>query len=258
MFTDPGWDSSQTAAPREEWKTVLQPNTYVANVLSDIGNLTESQLDPTAQGSMDEDRTMFYFVQALQAHLAFENNTQYAVRCRVELCFVPNLSQRTSDNDDNLDVGIQTFKGGVNLQFAGMFSKFMRTEGTQSAESPQYVMLDAKEFILPPAQQYSTPAPPAQGAGISGFNNTKRKYVTLSKYYKRPKKLVWKSYVQQQPITGAQMCDNGNFLIQIMTDTTTLVAAADFSNPVGVKYWGTGGCKYYIKAGRPDIPLQGS
>lgn len=203
---------------------------------------------------MIEDRTLFYFVKSLQAHLAFENNTQYPVRCRVELCFVPNLSLRTAQPDDNLDVSINSFKGGVNLQFAGMFSKFMRTEGTQSADSPQYVMLDAKEFILPPAQSYSTP----EGNNITGFSNTKRKYVTLSKYYKRPKKLIWTSYVQQQPIQGPQMCDNGNFLIQLITDTTTLVTTPDFNSPVGVKYWGSGGCKYYIRAARPDVPLVGA
>lgn len=252
LQSDPGWDSSQTAAPREEHKVVLQPNTYNAFILSDIGNLTENQLDYQPQGSMVGERTNFYFVKSLQSFLAFENNTQYPVRIRAELCFVPNLSSRTDDTDDNLQSSINTFHNGVNLQFSGMFSKFMRTEGTASAKSPIYQLLAAKEIVLPAAVQYSTPAPPASGVGQAGFSNTRRKYMTLSKHYKRPKKLIWKSYVQQQEITGAQMCDNGNFVVQIITDTTTLVSSGELNRPIGVKYWGCSGCKYYIKAARLD------
>lgn len=256
FVSNTAWDTSQTAAPREEYKYVLQPNAYDANILSDIGNLTENSLVEQASGSVEYDRTMFYHVKSLQAFLCFENNTQYAVRCRVEMCYVPQLNAVTASQANNLASSITTFHGGVNLQFAGMFKKFQRTEGPTRADSPVFQLVAAKEFILPPAQQYQTPAPPAAGqAGIAGFNNTKRKYITLSKHYKRPKKLIWKSFVQQQPITGAQLCDNGNFIIQVMTDTTTLVSAGEMNQPIGVKYWGVGGCKYRIEAGRPDVPL---
>lgn len=206
---------------------------------------------------MVTDRTNEYHVKAAEAFLAFENNTQYPIRCRVEMCYVPNLNVRTSDQVDLLNPTMRTFKSGTNLKYAGMFRKYIRQTGTASASSPTYQLLAAREFVLPACYQYSTPAPPASGVGISGYNATRRKYISLKKYFKRPKKLLWKSYVQQQEITGPQMCDNGNILIQIITDTTTTVAAGDYQNPVGVKWWGVGGVKYYIRAGLLDVsPVQ--
>lgn len=264
LFSHPAWDTSQTAAPREEYKTVLQPNTYTASTLSQIGNLSENALVASATSAggntVNNKRTCFYHVKQLQCFLAFENNTQYAVRCRAELCYVPNLNVLTDQGAQHLNSSINSFHGGVNLQFAGMFKKYQRTEGSDQARSPVYQMLASKEFILPPAQSFITPAVPGSvngnaSSGVPGFPNTKRKYITLSKYYKRPKKLIWKSYQQGSLITGAQLCDNGNFILQIITDTTTVVNAAEYNQPIGVKYWGVGGCKYYVKAAKTDVPL---
>lgn len=232
----------------------MQPNVPGAQIISDIGNLTESQLLLASQGSQQPERSNFYYVKAIEAFMAFENNTAKPVRCRVELCYVPNLNARTGQAVDNLQTALETFHSGVNLKHAGMFRKYMRIQGTESAKSPTYRLLAAREFVLPAAVQYSTPAPPGQGAGVSGFPNQRRKYVTLRKYYKRPHKLIWKSYVQQQEITGPQLCDNGNFVLQWCSDTDTLVTAGEIIQSTGVRMWGTCGCKYFIKAGKLDNP----
>lgn len=253
LFADPAWGSASTSAPRENEKFVCQPNSFNAEILSDIGNLTENQLVGENQANMVTDRTNEYFIKAAETFLAFENNTDHPVRCRVEMVYVPNLNTRTADQQDLLNPTIHTFKSGTNLKYAGMFRKYIRQFGTAQASTPTYQLLAAKEFVLPAAQQYVTPAPPASGVGVAGFHNTKRKYITLKKYFKRPKKLLWKSYVQQQEITGPQLCDNGNIIIQIITDSTTLVPAAEMASANGVKWWGVGGVKYYIRAGLLDV-----
>lgn len=241
------WNSS-VESPLETQKIILQPNAVTANILSNIGNLTVSSLPPTATSAggntIDPQRTMEYFVKAAECYMAFENNTFYPVRCRVEMCYVPNLNLRTDDLVDNLQAGIQTFKSGVNLKYSGMFQKFQRVVGTTSAKSPTYQLLAAKEFVLPSVKI----------AGVLGAPMTTqvRRYVTLKKYWKKPKKLLWKSYQQGALITGPQLCDNGNIIIQYMCDTTTPVAAGDVANPTGVRMWGTGGLKYFIRANELD------
>ena len=249
----PGW-TQNFASPTESQKYVLQPNLPSAVLLSQIGNLTESQLTTPESGGTTQidDRSNFYFVKAACAYMAFENNTAMPVRCRAELVFVPNLNSRTDDAIDNLDTDIETFKSGVNLKFKGIFRPLLRMQGTDSAGSPIYRLLASKEFVLPACKQYSTPAPPASGVGVAGYHAQVRKYVNLSKYWKRPLKLLWKSYVQQQEITGPQMCDNGNILVQVCTDTTTSVLPSEYGSQIGVKMWGTLGCKYFVRAGKKD------
>lgn len=241
------WNST-IESPLELQKRVLQPNLVGSQVLSDIGNLTVNDLPPTATSAggntIDPQRTMEYFVKAAECFLAFENNTFYPVRCRVEMCYIPNLNIRTDDLVDNLHAGIQTMHSGVNLKFSGMFNKFQRVVGTSSARSPVYQLLAAREFVLPSVKI----------AGILGAPLTTqiRKYITLKKYWKKPKKLLWKSYQQGALITGPQLCDNGNIIIQFMCDTTTPVSQGDLANPTGVRVWGTGGLKYYTKANEMD------
>ena len=221
--------------------------------MSQIGNLTESNLvaHPSTAGgnTIQPDRTNEYMVKACELNLAFENNTFKAARIRVEMCYVENLNSRSDDAVDFLTPSPSTFHGGVNLKFAGMFKKFQKFQsvGTPTT-SPSYQLLAAKEFILPACKQATSTA----GGVVTELNGQIRKYVTLKKYWKRPKKLYWKSFQQGQEITGSQLCDGGNIIVQIMSDTEFGVTAGEVANPSGVRYWGTSGLRYFIKAGHVD------
>lgn len=257
LITPGPWPDLQ-AAPRESSKAILQPNDIIWNYLSSIGNLTESNLisHPTvASGNtIQPDRTNEYLVKALEVNLAFENNTFKATRVRVELCYVDNLNFRTQDAVDKLIPDFSTFHSGVNMKYQGMLRKFQKfSDVSERATSPNYHLLDAKEFVLP-ACKASTRYVLSGGAEVlEDCNAQVRKYVRLRKYYsKRPKKLYWKSFQQGAEIDGPQLCDNGNFIIQAMCDTEFLVTAGNMANPTGVRMWGTSGLKYFIKAAHKD------
>lgn len=251
LVTGPWPDITQ--APRESSKEILQPNAINWSYLSQIGNLTESNLvsqHVVAGGNtVQPDRTNEYMVKAAELNLAFENNTFKACRIRVEMCYVENLTQRTQDVVDYLTPSPTSFHGGVNLKFAGMFKKFQKFQGTGvHTTSPTYQLLAAKEFILPACKASTR----SVGGVLTDCNAQVRKYVTLRKYWKRPKKLIWKSFQQGVEITGSQLCDGGNIIIQVMSDSEFVVGAGDVANPIGVRYWGTSGLRYFIKAGHLD------
>jgi len=228
---------SRISRPEEDAKYRYRPGTVATQLLSQFANLQDNQLVQDAS-SPPYERNSAVSVKAVETYMCFENNTPVPVRVRAMLLFIPNLNDRTDQNQDDLGPRIEMFRHSSNLAYAGMFGGgYLKGSGdaTQLPSRVTATILAEKSFVVPEAKAFE--------GGANVFTQP-CKYVSLKKYYKAGKRLYFNPQITGAGLypSGPQLFTNGNIFYVIIADTIVDSTAA----AAGFKFWGVGGCKYQL------------
>lgn len=185
------WSGQVDLPPPRYWRPVIAGGMEAKTISNFEGYIKDGNINTSTPGSTIN-QSLTVKVTAIQARFAIRNTTKsltapyYTLnesdcRCCAMLVFIPNLSDTTDQSVDFLrpDNFMLYKRGSGNLIYDGLDKDTLKNAAASQASAYQYIILDRKVFTLKALKNG-----PFETTGTA----LSTKYITLSKFFKRPRK----------------------------------------------------------------------